>query len=265
MQKNSYEFKRIAHRGGNTEAPENTIEAFATAIQKYQVDMVEMDLRLTKDGIPVIFHDETIDRMTNGKGPVSSHTLKELKTKDVGYHFDPDGKKLFPYRGKGVRIPTLEEVLEHFPETPLCLEIKGSDDRVAKKIVDVIKKSQHPGPLYTGSFSSKVSRAVRRLAPPSVKGLLFQEEIVGLYLAFRTGLGFFPAPARYASLPREKRGIRLDDERWIRFLHKKGVTVFYWTVNEPAEMEELLRRGADGLISDHPERLNQVAGKETTF
>lgn len=260
MQKNNYVFKRIAHRGANREAPENTLEAFCLAIEKYKMDMVEMDIRLTKDGVPVIFHDETIDRVTNGKGAISSLTLKELKTKDAGYWFDPEEKKLFPYRDKGVHIPTLEEALERFPETPFCLQIKGNDVRTAEQVAAVIRRSPHRGPLLAGSFSSKVSRRIRRLAPPCVQGLLYQEEILGLYLSFRLGVGFFQAPARYASLPRKRGGIALDEGRWISFLHKKGVSVFYWTVNETAEIKELLQRGADGIVSDYPERLNQVAG-----
>ena len=100
----------VAHRGGSRLAPENTLEAFRDAVERWRADMLEMDVRLTRDGEVVVIHDETVDRTTDGTGPVRSYTLEELQRLDAAHRFvDPRGEASF--RGKGVRIPRFEDVL----------------------------------------------------------------------------------------------------------------------------------------------------------
>ncbi len=268
MLRNSYEFEelcehypvRIAHRGASGETPENTLLSIRTAIEKYQVDLTEADVHLSRDGVPVLIHDETVDRTTNGKGRVGDYPLSELKRLDSGYHFDPGGGLEFPYRGKGVAIPTLEEVLREFPEARFCLEIKEKETEVVERVVQVVSRVARRVPLVVGSFHGKITREFRRFPSPWIKLAFSRRDVVLGYLAFRLGLRRFSPPARYASLPRSSRGIRLDEESWITFLHQRGVRVFYWTVNDPGEMRTLLERGADGILSDFPDRLNQAFG-----
>lgn len=252
---------RIAHRGASKEAPENTLPAFSLAIQKYQVDMVEMDLQLTQDGVPVVFHDLTLERVTEGQGLLSKHSLAQLKTLDAGFGFDPTGKKEFPFRGKGAAIPTLEEVLTEFPNACFCLEIKEKRIEAVQKILEVIGRIQRKGRLLLASFDGKTARKLRRLAPPTMKGILAEDEIFWMYTAHRLGFSRFNPPAHYASLPLTKYRLHLDDKNWIDFLHRQGVRVFYWTVNEPEEMRRLLKLGADGILTDDPAGLNQVLEK----
>lgn len=260
MQKDSFAFKfeRIAHRGASGEAPENTIPAILLAVQKYKIDRVEIDLRLNREGIPVVIHDATLERTTNGKGKVREYSLAELKRWDAGFGFDPEGKKEFPYRGKGVTIPTLEEVLTHFPETPFCLEIKDKEREVVKKVLEVIRPLRRKGSLLIGSFHGKIARELRRLAGPPMEGVLSEDEVACAYLGFRFGFGKFSSPSRYAFLPPAKYGFRFDRPEWIDFLHRQGVRVFYWTINEAGEMKTLLEKGADGILTDYPDRLNQL-------
>ena len=240
-------FERIAHRGASREAPENTIPAIRLAIQKYKVDRVEIDIRLTREGVPVVIHDATLERTTNGKGKIRESSLAELKQWDAG--------------AKGVTIPTLEEVLREFPETPFCLEIKDKEIEAVKRVLEVIRPLARKGPLLIGSFYGKVARELRRLSPPSIEGILSEDEVAWGYLAFRLGLRKFSFPSRYAFLPQARYGLRLDQPEWIDFLHRQGVWVFYWTVNEVGQMKNLLSKGVDGILSDYPDRLQSMTSK----
>lgn len=247
--------EKVAHRGASAEAPENTLSAFERAFQKYQCDCAEMDVRVTRDGVPVIFHDEKMERVTNGRGRIQHLTLGEIKPLDAGFWFDPSGKKEFPYRGKGVNIPTLEEVLTRFPQQKFFIEIKDRGASAAQKILQVIRALGSKTHWVVGSFHGPTMRAFRTLAGSSIETFLAEDEAIVAYAQFRLGRKKKALAGRFASLPRYKYRVRLDDPGWIQFLHHQGVKVYYWTVNEKQEMDELLGWGADGIITDYPDRL----------
>jgi glycerophosphoryl diester phosphodiesterase len=120
----------IAHQGGEAEFPSNTMYAFQHSV-KAGADMLELDVGVTKDGKVVVMHDTTLDRTTNGHGTIASHTLKQISKLDAGYWF-AGGKapydhkaKRHRFRGKGLKVPTLQEVMKAFPKTPINVEIKG--------------------------------------------------------------------------------------------------------------------------------------------
>src|SRR5918994_6298404 len=115
----------LAHRGASALAPENTIDAFRLAVEA-GAGGLELDVHMTRDGHIVVIHDATVDRTTNGSGAVSEMTLAKLRGFDAGHTFSPDGDPTRPYRGKGVRVPTLVEILEEFPELPVNIEIKAA-------------------------------------------------------------------------------------------------------------------------------------------
>lgn len=297
MPKNSFEFKpplRIAHRGASAEAPENTVPAIRLAFEKYKVDMVEFDVRISKDGVPVLIHDETLERTTNGSGRVRDHSLSELKQlqvttpspKNRGQAAEPTEVEQpvpsFPSvrygAGARIEIPTLEEVLREFQGKGNCplffIEIKDKDALAGEKVFEVIRKVPHAPLVIVGSFHSAPilklrGQASKRCLSPSLETALTRREVIFAYLLFRLGLKKFNSQARFASLPKEqKRGLsprrgtvpffRFDDPAWIEFLHRSGVRVFYWTVNDVEEAKELIRSGADGILSDYPDRLNQA-------
>jgi len=113
----------VAHRGGSGLAPENTLEAFRSAVDDWGADILEMDVRLSADGHVVVIHDETVDRTTNGSGAVGALTLEELRALDAGWRFtDPSGATSF--RGRGARLPTFDEVLDAFPAVRINVEAK---------------------------------------------------------------------------------------------------------------------------------------------
>lgn len=249
---------RIAHRGASEEAPENTLPAIRLAITKYRVDLVEADLQSSREGVPVVCHDDTLERTTNGMGRVSQYPLSELKTLDAAYFFDPSGKGEFPYRGKGVTIPTLEEVLREFPEVRFCLEIKEKSPEAAKRVVEIVRRLPRTAPLVIGSFHAEVTKALRPFASEFIKIAFSRRDVLWAYLAFRFRWKRYTPPARYAAIPTTGfRGrVRLDDPPWIEFLHGKGVRVFYWTIDDPAEMKALLQKGADGILSNDPAKFS---------
>ena len=118
------------HRGNRAHAPENTLESFAQAIAA-GADAIELDVRLSADGIPVVMHDPTIDRTTDGRGEIRRMSFSEIRSFDAGARFTEDGGKTFPYRGKGHRVPSFDEVLEAFPSIPTLIEIKTVDAALA--------------------------------------------------------------------------------------------------------------------------------------
>src|SRR5262249_22341634 len=113
----------IAHRGASGLAPENTLVAFELAA-KAGADAFELDVRLTRDGAAVVIHDAMLDRTTNRNGPVLGQTVADLRATDAGFRFTTDGGKTFPFRGTGVHVPTLGEVLWTFPGMPVLIEVK---------------------------------------------------------------------------------------------------------------------------------------------
>src|SRR5215210_1213946 len=124
----------IAHRGASAYAPENTLTAFELGVEQ-GADALELDVRVTRDGAPVVVHDATLDRTTDRVGPVRAHTLAELRQADAGHRFTSDGQRTHPYRGAGIRIPTLAEVLWTFPTTPVMVEVKEPDVQEAVRRV----------------------------------------------------------------------------------------------------------------------------------
>lgn len=238
-------FKRIAHRGASGEAPENTLPAIRLAFEKYHVDMVEIDLRPSKDGVPVVIHDTTLERTTNGQGLVSNHTVEDLKKLSAG---------------EGATIPTLQEVLTEFPEAGFFLEIKEKDPAFVDKVLKVVEHIHGKGPLTIGSFHRPVMRRLRELKPPSIHSTFSRDEVFWTYLKFHLGIHRLHSPSRHASLPRQEYGLRLDDPDWIQFLHRHEIRVYYWTIDDPKEMAMLIERGADGIMTNYPERLNEVVG-----
>jgi glycerophosphoryl diester phosphodiesterase len=124
----------IAHRGASAWAPGNTAAAFELAI-RLGADALELDVRLSLDGVPVVLHDATLNRTTGGRGPVARHTVAELQKLDAGARFTRDGGRTYPFRGQGIQIPTLADVLLAFPEMPMIVEIKEAAAQAAVRRV----------------------------------------------------------------------------------------------------------------------------------
>jgi glycerophosphoryl diester phosphodiesterase len=157
-------FLAIAHRGGRSLGPENTLYTFKRAVE-LGTDVLEMDLQTTSDGALVILHDRKVDRTTNGKGAVDSFTLSDLKKLDAGFRWSPDNSRSYPLRNKGVTIPTLTEVFKAFPDTRINIEIKSSQVNTIQNFCRTIRDHGMSEKVMVACFDSGKLGEFRSLCP----------------------------------------------------------------------------------------------------
>jgi glycerophosphoryl diester phosphodiesterase len=247
----------IAHRGASGHAPGNTLEAFRLAVEM-GADILEMDLQLTADGRVVVIHDDTVDGTTDGSGAVSDLTLAEVKALDAGYRFErPAGE--FPFRGAGVVIPTLEEVLEAFAGTPLNLEMKTpAGPRIAEALAGVLRRHRAEDRVLVASFSAEILERFRELMP-GVATSLAESEVRTLYVLHRAFLDrWYRSPGVAVQVPERSGGLHVVTPSFLAAARRLGLQVHVWTINDPADMRRLVDLGVDGIITDYPDRLAAV-------
>lgn len=243
----------IAHRGGAGLAPENTLEAFRSAVEDWGADMLELDVRTSRDGVVVVFHDATVDRTTDGTGMVADKTLEELRDLDAGYRFlDPGGRATF--RGKGIRIPTFEGLLEALPHARLNVEAK--DPVSAVPLVEIIRRHGAEHRVLVAAEWERNRRKVRGYRGPWGAS---RSDITSFLLLARSPLGFLYSP-RYDALqiPERHKGIRILTSRFLGEAHRRNIPVHVWTVDDPAAMRRLLSMGVDGIQTDRPDLLSPI-------
>ncbi|WP_201738499.1 glycerophosphodiester phosphodiesterase family protein [Thermus thermamylovorans] len=247
----------IAHRGAPALAPENTLPAFQAALEQ-GAHMLELDVWRTRDGVVVVIHDETVDRTTDGQGRVGGMSLEELQSLDAGYRFTPDGGFTYPWRGRGVRVPTLEEVLTTFPEARFLIEIKENAPGMPEAVLAVVDAMGARDRVVLASFHDEVIRRVRELAPGIPTGHA-SGEALRLVVLQRLGLAAFAPPVAEALQVPEWHGpLRVANPGLARLARRQGLAFHVWTVNEVEDMYRIIGLGANGLITDYPDRLRQV-------
>ena len=249
----------LAHRGWSGRFPENTMPAFEKAAA-LGVDGLEMDIRSTADGVPVVIHDERVDRTTNGAGPVNDFTLAELKRLDAGFWWSPDRGRSFPFRGRGISVPTLAEVFTAFPRLWLNIDIKQKKPSLVEAFTGMIRQFHLEDHVCVGSFDTPTIHAFRRACPEAATAASVREVLRFLVLQKLFLAPLFRGKARVLQIPEYYRGRRILDRRLVRSAHGMGLAVHVWTVNEKADMERLLGMGVDGLVTDHPDRVIEVPG-----
>ena len=222
------------------------------------VDGLELDVWGTADGVPVVMHDETVDRTTNGTGRVKDFTLEELRRLDAGFHWSPDENQSFPFRGRGIAVPTLREVFTAFPHLWINLDIKQNRPSITRTVAGMIRQFHLEDHLCAGSFDTPTIHALRR-ACPEVATAAGPREVLGFLVLQRLFLAFlYRGKARVLTIPEYFRGRRILNRSFVQAAHQKGLAVHVWTVNEKAAMKRLLDMGVDGLITDHPDRAIEV-------
>ncbi len=257
----------LAHRGASAEAPENTLPAFALA-ESQGADALEIDVRLTADGVVVVHHDDTVDRVTDGRGPVRALTLEGLRRLDAGYRFSMDGGRTFPYRGRGVVIPTLAETLAAHPTLGMTLDLKDHDAEMARATLKTLHNAGAAGRTLLASFDAGVLAEVRRLDPTIATGLGEAEARIFYFAYWRRcwlparspdtigaalrAAGRLPRSARALQVPPRHRGLSLVTHGSVAAAHAAGLAVHVWTIDEPVEMRRLLALGTDGMTSNRP-------------
>lgn len=248
----------LAHRGASARAPENTLEAYRLAVES-GIGGLELDVHMTRDGGIVVMHDDDVGRCTDGAGLIREKSLDEVKSLDAGYRFSRDGGRTFPYRGQGLQIPTLEEVFQQFPETPINLDIKEDQAGIEEAVLQIIERNNAEGRIFVASQDQRVIRRFRKLSGGRIPTSSSQFE-VGVFLALsRLGLERLLRPA-YAALqvPTSYRGIEIVTPRFVEAAHDLGVRVDVWTVDDPEEMKRLLDLGVDVIMANRPEVLVEV-------
>ena len=247
----------FGHRGASGEAPENTRVAFELALGQ-GVRFLEMDCHATRDGEIVILHDPDVDRVTNGTGAVKEYGFAELRELDAGFHFSPDGHR-FPYRGQGVRVPSLIEVLDAFPEAHVNLEIKQADPPIAEEVVRILRRARATERVLLAAEQDEVMADIHRIDPGTAIGSS-RGDVVDFFKALHEERGERFEPRGDAlQIPPRFLDRALITQESVTAAHRLGLCVHVWTLNEPDEMRELLELQVDGLMSDFPGRLAQVA------
>ncbi len=246
----------IGHRGCAGEMPENTLASFDAGLAAGAA-ILESDVHLTRDTVPVLIHDDAVDRISDGSGRVASLTLAELQRLDAGHRFSPDGGASHPFRGRGLRIPTLCEALEAFPGARFNLELKEDLPDIVERTIDVVTEAKREAlTLLTAAENELMLRlrgALERRAPVIAQGAC-AADVLDFVRSAQDGSAPRAGPAAL-QIPAEFGGSPLVTRKLIERAHAHGVQVHVWTINEPAEMTRLLDLGVDGIVTDHPARL----------
>jgi glycerophosphoryl diester phosphodiesterase len=250
----------IAHRGGAGLWPENTLYAFERA-RALGVDMIETDVHSTADGVLVVMHDATVDRTTDGTGRINEMTLAQLKKLDAGYRFSTDGMKTFPQRGRGLTVPTLEEVFAQFPEMSFTIEPKQERPSLAKPLCRIIREKGMTNKVFIGSFRQTVLDEFRKECPEVATSASPVEvgEFMSKHKAVRDDA--YRPVMRALQVPEYAGGIQVLSKDFVQAAHARNLQVHAWTVNETSAMSRLIEFGVDGVMTDYPDRLISLLGR----
>lgn len=249
----------FAHRGGAKRWPENTLLAFRNSAE-LGYRHIETDIHETSDGHFVCFHDARLERTTNGHGDLRDYTLAELKRFDAGHNFIEDGS--YTFRGAGARIPTLEEALNLAPHLHYNLEIKPPDRTFARRLWEFIEHHGIHDRVLVASEHDEVTEVFRAHSRGRVATSPGRKGALGFWARVLAGAwrhAMFPFDA--LQIPRSFRGKNVITPRFVEAAHHHGIQVHVWTIDDPAEMYELLAIGVDGLMTDLPDVLLEVLAK----
>jgi glycerophosphoryl diester phosphodiesterase len=250
----------IAHRGGALLAPENTIAAFRSAVERWRTDMLELDLHATRDGELVVSHDPTLQRCTDGHGRIAEHTLAQLQRLDAGFHFSTDGGRSHSFRGQGVRIPTFREVLRAFPDKRLNVEVKAEAPGIESAVADILRSEAATRRVCLGSELDPLAERLAEAAP-EVCAFYPRDALTQLVLAIKSGAEP-PHDPRFQVLdmPLDYGEVRLVDRPFLEVTARLGRWVNVWTIDDPPTMRALTDMGVGGIMTDRPDLLRDVLG-----
>ena len=241
----------IAHRGASGSAPENTIAAFELALVE-GADAIELDVRLTADGVPVVLHDPTLDRTTSHQGPVGAVAADQLRDIDAGARFTPDRGRTYPFREAGVQVPTLTEVLRAFPLMPFLIEIKEA--RAQESVKRVLLEEEA---VMRCVLASEHDAALTSFREPPFAVAACAGEIGALYRAALFRRVPATVPYRALSVPLRHRGLPVPTRAFVAAARRLGCPVHVWTVDDPRVAQQLWARGVAGIVTNYPERIRE--------
>lgn len=253
------QFVNISHRGASGHAPEHTLAAYELG-EIMKSDYIEIDLQMTKDGELIAMHDETIDRTTDGTGPIKEYTLEELKSFDAGSWFN----EAYPDKAKpefmGLEVPTLREVIDRFGvEANFFIETKSPEvyPGLEEKLVEIlyeynlVGEQQGSGKVIIQSFSAESLKKIRQLddSIPLVQLLSYyapavitNDEVTKIK-EYASGIGM-----HFTAI----------NPGYVKKVRDSGLLIYPYTVNEKEDMEMLLSWGVTGMFTNYPDRLQEV-------
>jgi len=241
------QFEIIAYRGGAGERPENTVEAFSHALSLSPDVILDLDVQESKDGTLMVIHDATLERTTDGSGSVSDNSAEALRTLDAGFHFlDDAGRPAF--RGRGVTVPTLEDVLRSFPDARFIVDIRSEDLAQADRVVALLERLDVSHRVIVASEADTSVDRCRDRHPEWCYGAPTGE-------VRRVVFGGQPRVSPVFMIPEYHNGIQVLSEGLVERLHADGGKVWIWTVDDPAVVKRLREMGVDGVFTNFPERL----------
>ena len=240
----------FAHRGGAQLAPENTMPAIDNGM-RFGADGLEIDVQLSADGVPVVIHDQTLDRTTDRTGLVQSLTAAELARVDAGYRFTVDGRH--PFRGQRVGVPLLDEVLAKYPQTRVIIEMKGGQPALASAVAASIRKAGAIDRSCVGSFYQSSIDAIRAADPDVITSASQREARWTLHRSWVRWPWISRQPYAAFQVPEHAGRMRVVSRAFVRQVHQQGQVLQVWVVNEADQIRRLLDWGVDGIISDRPD------------
>ena len=258
----------IPHGGGDGLFPENTLLAFERSMAM-GADVVDVDLRLSADGVVVAFHDPTVDRITGAKGTVRQMTYDHLSHLDAGWAFTPasagakDGIAQHPFRGIGVSIPTLESILQKFPTALLSLDLKDESTAMVKPVCDLLRQHHRFNDVFVGSNSDPQILEFRRLCPDVRTSAIMKDVYASRDAKARGDTHFVPA-VTVDQPPFRVDGREIVDRASLSWAHEHGIAILTWVVNDEADMRLLVGLGVDGIYTSYPDRLLKILGRCTS-
>jgi glycerophosphoryl diester phosphodiesterase len=244
----------LAHRGGCALGPENTLAAFDLGLAA-GADGIELDVHLSADGIPVVHHDDTLDRTTDTTGAVSARTARDLAEVDAGSRFEAGSA--FPFRGRGIGVPTLREVLGRYPAALTTIELKVDTAALGEAVVRDVINAGAVSRVCIAGYGTRAAHAARTALPDLACSACLPEVRAALY---RSWVWWPPGRVRYGGfqVPEISGRHRIVSRRFVRYAHSAGLKVHVWVVDDEHDMERLLAWGVDGLITDYPALAVQV-------
>lgn len=244
----------IAHRGGWGLWPEHTIEGYHRAVA-LGVDAIDLDVQPSADGVLVVFHDRSVDRVTQDSGRVEELTFEELQKLDAGYDWSTDGGASFPFRGQGLQIPALRDVLDTFPDQHMVIELKARDAASATQLCGLLQESGHEQQAIIAAFSADVLENFRR-ACPGVATSASSAEGISYWLLHLLRLDVFAAPEFQAlQIPPKLGPLTTADERLVDVSQNRGLPVQIWTIDDEDDMTRLIDLGVHSIFTTRPDRL----------
>ena len=240
----------FAHRGGRALGPENTMPAFERGLAA-GADGLELDVHLSSDGVVVVCHDATLDRTTDASGRIDRRTAAELSRVDAGYRWT-DSQGNHPFRSCGIGVPRLCDVLRHFRDVPIIIEMKVDHPEMGQALAAEILAASAVDRVCVASDGRRAIRAAREALPALASSACRWEIRLALYRSWvhwparRMGYGGYQVPETAGT-------IRVVSPTFVKHAHQAGLEVQVWTVDDAPDMDRLLGWGVDALISNRPD------------